>query len=571
MAIQNFLSGGYYGKLGATVGQRWKNKRTIRTYVVPKNPRTPIQQANRGKFANAVTYAQMGLQMNYYATCFDDPNFTHWNYRMKAARELKNAGLTNLDLIPLYPTTFNPPSLITEITKDTVQGQKHITFATPSLNGNTDRVFSLMFSLYDNNNQPLGLKLYLGYYYATNPGFLEVDVDDINEINKNCFVRIVSNDDIDSTTDMIASPTLQVKTVEVDVRNFNTTIHEVQKSSTGIKVIFEESWKGTPTVNTIDITAHFVSDGAEVTDARTNLSLQNENGYCSVTLPLIDAVNQLLPAFPSGSYFEIPSVRYQARLWEYTKTNAIENYSDSDLTRNIVATPSFNPNNLGVMYFTMPFNGEFAGFTRQFQVLCSGRLDDRSVQQMNFNITQWGINIRFENVDPIFAAYPMKDGDYILLPALQIVSHGVTYNIASQTVNFRNGVVNSDYLKHGGKSVYYQREGGGTVGEPLENLYITVENVVMNADPAYNTTWINWIRTVNNHNLVPDYCEMYRDTSVPGSTDLVISANFTDTEYNDEVNENCDITANVTGQSFVYKGITYTFPEVPFSVGDFEE
>ena len=30
MAIQNFLSGGYYGKLGATVGQRWKNKQNLR-------------------------------------------------------------------------------------------------------------------------------------------------------------------------------------------------------------------------------------------------------------------------------------------------------------------------------------------------------------------------------------------------------------------------------------------------------------------------------------------------------------------------------------------------------------
>ena len=61
MAVQNFLSGGYYGKLGETVGQRWKNKRTIRTYVIPRNPRTEKQQANRGLFANAVTFAQIGL------------------------------------------------------------------------------------------------------------------------------------------------------------------------------------------------------------------------------------------------------------------------------------------------------------------------------------------------------------------------------------------------------------------------------------------------------------------------------------------------------------------------------
>ena len=197
MAIQNFLSGGYYGKLGATVGQRWKNKRTIRTYVVPANPRTPTQQANRGKFADAVTYAQMGMQMNYYCTLFDDPNFTKWNYRMKVARELKNAGLSGLDLIPLYPVSFNPPILLTEFTKATVTGQRHISFAAPDLALNADRVLSLMFALYDEQDTFLGYKLYLGYYYASNPGYVEVDVDDVAEINTHCFVRIISNDDED--------------------------------------------------------------------------------------------------------------------------------------------------------------------------------------------------------------------------------------------------------------------------------------------------------------------------------------------------------------------------------------
>ena len=57
MAKQNFLAGGFYGKLGAMVGQRWKNKRTIRTYVIPHNPNTPEQRKNRNGFAGAVQFA----------------------------------------------------------------------------------------------------------------------------------------------------------------------------------------------------------------------------------------------------------------------------------------------------------------------------------------------------------------------------------------------------------------------------------------------------------------------------------------------------------------------------------
>ena len=340
MAIQNFLSGGYYGKLGATVGQRWKNKRTIRTYVKPANPRTEVQQANRNKFANAVTFAQMGMQMNYYATVFDDPNFTHWNYRMKVARELRNQGLSNLDLIPLYPTSFVPPTLIQSVEVSGIQGQKHITFAVENLNGNSDRVLSLMFALYDENDVFLGYKLYLGYYYASKPGLLEVDVDNVSEINSHCFVRMVTNDDINSLTDMIASPNLQIKQIGPEVRAFDTTIREVQKSPAGIKVIFEEPWKDAPTVNTITITANFVSNGANANATATSATLVNENGYCSVLVPFVTSDNQHLPALPNGSNFVIATVDYEGATWVYTKTDDTIAYSDADLTRSFISNVS---------------------------------------------------------------------------------------------------------------------------------------------------------------------------------------------------------------------------------------
>src|SRR5574344_241103 len=194
MAKQNFLAGGFYGKLGAMVGQRWKNKRTIRTYVIPKNPNTPEQKRNRNNFAGAVQFAQMGMQMNYYCNLFENPNFTKWNYRMSVARNLKFAGMTDLNLIPLYPADFTPPTAITRIKVHSVSGNNHVTFNVPELTAAEDRVFSMMFALYNNQSIFLGYKLYLGYYSKANPQFLEVDVDDAGEINSKCFVRIVTND-----------------------------------------------------------------------------------------------------------------------------------------------------------------------------------------------------------------------------------------------------------------------------------------------------------------------------------------------------------------------------------------
>lgn len=340
MAIQNFLSGGYYGKLGATVGQRWKNKRTIRTYVVPKNPRTPTQQANRNKFANAVMFAQMGMQMNYYCTLFDDLNYTKWNYRMKVARELKNAGLSDLDLIPLYPTSFTPPILLTEFTKRITSGQKHISFAAPGLTLNNDRVLSLMFALYNEQDEFLGYKLYLGYYYASNPGYVEVDVDDINEINEHCFVRIISNDDENSTVDLIGSQRIAVKDSPLDIHTFNKTIRILQKNTAGVTITFEEPWKGVPTINEISFNLICVINGEKITLNGAGCTLFEDNGYCAVTLEHASIKNQMLPAFPLGSGLADLTVNYEGENWKIGIKDASEAYEDSDLERSFISTIS---------------------------------------------------------------------------------------------------------------------------------------------------------------------------------------------------------------------------------------
>ncbi len=570
MAIQNFLSGGYYGKLGATVGQRWKNKRTIRTYVVPANPRTEVQQANRSKFASAVTYAQMGMQMNYYATCFSDPNFTHWNYRMKVARELRNAGLTGLDLIPLYPQDFTPPTIISEITKDTVTGRKHISFATPSLTGNTDRVLSLMFALYDTNDQYLGLKLYLGYYYASNPGYIEVDVDDIDEINSHCFVRIVSNDDEDSATDLIGSPTLQVQAQSIDIRDFNTDIVSFSKDASGITVTFAELWKGATTTNTITATVHFISNGANESAYVSAAALIENNGYCAVFIPYVTSDNQHLPAFPSGSDIMISSVEYDGATWQYTKTDDTKSLVDTDLTREINASPSWSASSTGDITFTIPFGGTVASGSQSMQMVCSGRLDDRSAVAQSFSYEGDGFNLTFICVGDL-KNYPMStSGDKITIPTMQFVCNGVTYNLASQDVNLRNAITTSYWLRSDRLTKYFRRDGGGSVGDGLISLYMQVSGVTMDTDPTYNSQWISEVITVNNHYLTPSYCDMDRDASDPSEILLFITAYFEGQDYYEEVNTSCRITPASLGTRFTYKGIVYIFPIFPETIGGWE-
>ena len=569
MAIQNFLSGGYYGKLGATVGQRWKNKRTIRTYVKPANPRTEVQQANRNKFANAVTFAQMGMQMNYYATVFVDPNFTHWNYRMKVARELRNQGLTGLDLIPLYPTSFVPPILIQNVKISGVQGQKHITFSTVGLNYNTDRVLSLMFAIYNENDAFLGYKLYLGYYYASNPGFLEVDVDDIAEINTHCFVRVVSNDDTDSTVDMIASPNLAVEQGQKEIRDFNTAIREVQKSAVGIKVIFEEHWKGTPTENEITITANFISNGAPATATATSTTLANENGYCSVLVPFATSDSQHLPAFPNGSNFVITSVTYEGSTWQFVKENDTVQYSDADLTRTISSSPTWDASSQEAISFAVPFGGAVESGSQSMQMICSGRFDNRSAIAQMFNYETNGTNIVFTCVGDYKISPMMTDGDKITLPEMQFISNGVTYVLETQDVNLRNSITVSLYLDNAEVTKEYFRDGGGSVGESLVSLNISIGNVQLDEQPMLNGNWIEKVNTKNGNACVPAYCDIEAISSYSNYNLISITAVFDGEPYSDEIDTTCEIVPDYTYTRFIYKGITYFFPTFPTEIGGF--
>ena len=563
MAIQNFLSGGYYGKLGATVGQRWKNKRTIRTYVKPANPRTEVQQANRNKFANAVTFAQMGMQMNYYATVFDDPNFTHWNYRMKVARELRNQGLSNLDLIPLYPTSFVPPTLIQSVEVSGIQGQKHITFAVENLNGNSDRVLSLMFALYDENDVFLGYKLYLGYYYASKPGLLEVDVDNVSEINSHCFVRMVTNDDTDSLTDMIASPNLQIKQSGPEVRAFNTAIREVQKSPTGIKVIFEEPWKDAPTVNAITIRANFISNGANANATATSAALENENGYCSVLIPFATFDNQHLPALPSGSNFAIATVDYEGATWVYTKTDDTIAYSDTDLTRTINSSPIWDSASKKAIAFTIPFGGTISSGSQSLQMVCSGRLGIRDAVAQTFSYSGDGSNITFACTDK-YKSYPMAtSGDKISLTEMQFICNGVTYNLPSQDVNLRNNIDISYYFEN--LTWQFMRDGAAAKYDQLYTIAMyTVVNGLSRADFSEVLDDLFAVKIVSaNINVYPTNSDA-NGYSVEGGFQIDLTSYFDGVEYSASISPTDTVIKTIPG--IVIDGITYTFSEGWFNL-----
>ena len=446
MAKQNFLSGGFYGKLGAMVGQRWKNKRTIRTYVIPKNPNTPEQKRNRSNFAGAVQYAQMGMQMNYYCNLFENPSFTKWNYRMSVARNLKFSGMTDLNLIPLYPTDFTPPMTITQIKVNSMTGKNHVTFSVPELIAQEDRVFSMMFALYNEASLFRGYKLYLGYYSKNNPQLLEVDVDDADEINSHCFVRIVTNDDQDSSKDMIASASIAVQMEEIDRHTFDCSISMIEKSATGFTITFAEPWKENPSANTVSFDLSFISDGTRKVVSFSDRVLVNNNGLCSVDVPYSTTYNQDLPALPEGSGISNVNVNYAGQGYEITLTDGSASYSDSDLVRNLDKPFAHNADDGVKINLRVPFSGSGVDENAQMNFFTEGRFGDSSILSGLFSITSDGsyLNIRASGT---YRNYPMREANcYIDVPDFDVVSNGVTYKKTAEKKYFSNDMRVSDYL-----------------------------------------------------------------------------------------------------------------------------
>lgn len=59
MGKMNLLKANWEGKVGQTVGAKWKNKSTIRTYTRPSNPDTAAQQSVRSVFGAMTSFVAM--------------------------------------------------------------------------------------------------------------------------------------------------------------------------------------------------------------------------------------------------------------------------------------------------------------------------------------------------------------------------------------------------------------------------------------------------------------------------------------------------------------------------------
>ena len=83
MGKMNLLKANYEGKVGQTVGAKWKNVSTLRTYTKPSNPNTDAQQTVRSGFAAINEFVALFADQIRYKSALDTSSMSVRNAIVK--------------------------------------------------------------------------------------------------------------------------------------------------------------------------------------------------------------------------------------------------------------------------------------------------------------------------------------------------------------------------------------------------------------------------------------------------------------------------------------------------------
>lgn len=100
MGKLNILKAAYYGKVGETVGAKWKDKNTVRVLTIPSNPNTQAQQTVRTGFSEISKFVALFSDQIKTVSALNTRGMSVRNAIIKENKEMVAAGsLTPADLV----------------------------------------------------------------------------------------------------------------------------------------------------------------------------------------------------------------------------------------------------------------------------------------------------------------------------------------------------------------------------------------------------------------------------------------------------------------------------------------
>lgn len=99
MGKLNLIQGKWEGKVGQTVGAKWKNLATLRSYAIPSNPKTQAQETVRTVFKDMTSFVALFADQIKYLTSLNTRGMSVRNAIIKANSEQITAGTFSKDTL----------------------------------------------------------------------------------------------------------------------------------------------------------------------------------------------------------------------------------------------------------------------------------------------------------------------------------------------------------------------------------------------------------------------------------------------------------------------------------------
>ena len=97
MGKLNILKAAYYGKVGETVGAKWKDKNTVRVLTIPSNPNTQAQQTVRTGFSEISKFVALFSDQIKTVSALNTRGMSVRNAIIKENKEMVTAGALTPD------------------------------------------------------------------------------------------------------------------------------------------------------------------------------------------------------------------------------------------------------------------------------------------------------------------------------------------------------------------------------------------------------------------------------------------------------------------------------------------
>ena len=150
MGKMNLLKGKWDGKVGQTVGAKWKNKATIRTYSIPSNPNTMAQQNVRGAFKEMSKYVAMFADGIKYKSALNVAGMSVRNAIIKINKEM--IAMNSFDKASLLVSKggLQKPTGVSAASTPETNTVK-VTFTAPTATNFTEKAEAVVIAVDDTN------------------------------------------------------------------------------------------------------------------------------------------------------------------------------------------------------------------------------------------------------------------------------------------------------------------------------------------------------------------------------------------------------------------------------------